>query len=209
MADREIANLPWAWFLGDNNELKLRAKTASEAGTSEAPDALMFRFQVPVDNLAGSGWIGCIAADILSGRDSDGPTERVQIKLGFVMDPDPQLRCVMTRLGGSNDADELEVFSFSLNGSRINGVQVGAAGGGGAPQGGRFFTSHENTHLMFQAQADPMSRGNLVVYDTKGTADESQWAAIGYHKMLAFPRSLKASAKQKAEKTPVRRRRTR
>ena len=56
----------------------------------------------------------------------------------------------------------------------------------------RFYSTYvnpvtgETTRLCFNPQADPDSYGDIVVYDTKNTTDESQWVAVGKHQMIRF-----------------------
>src|SRR3990167_6324204 len=132
MAETLLHELPWARVLAGNNELKIRAKSFNEAG-SEAADAVALRFQVPVENLAGSGWVGAIFADILQGSSAEGPTERVQLKLGFKMDPGPVLELYATKLNGSNDSDEVRIFRFGFDGAEFGVPLKGTVSGGAAP----------------------------------------------------------------------------
>jgi len=169
-----IYNLPWAWFLAGNNELKLRAKTAEEAGDPRAADALMFRFQVPAENLTdrGTGWIGAIAADVMRNG-----VERVQLKFGLKLEPDPVLELWVTRLGSDgNDADEKRVFQIGLRGAEfdvpLKGVGVPAGGGG---QVTRFYTDGGKFCFNFQ---DADGTPGCVIYRVNGT-DESTWEAVG------------------------------
>lgn len=91
---------------------------------------------------------------------------------------------VLKEGAGSNpeDRDYLTVMEFTSNGVVFR-VPVSAPNLGGGGESARFFANYPGTRLCFQPQADPASLGNIVVYDTKNTADESQWVAIGYHKM--------------------------
>jgi hypothetical protein len=111
--------------------------------------------------------------------------------LGAMFQGGAEMKLVLLKKGVGSDPDDADyqtIMEATSAGIEFK-VPVSAPNlGGGATGGGRFFSSHENTHLCFQAQADPASRGNLVVYDTKGSADESKWVAIGYHKLLALPR---------------------
>ena len=163
MSETLIYDLPWARFLAGNNELKLRAKTVKEAGPAAA-DAVMFRFQVPHVNLSGSGWLGAIAADVI---DSNG-VERVQIKLGFKLDPGPVLEVYMTTPGSAgNDADEKLVFRLP--------------GGVSSPSRVTRFYS-DNGKFCYNVQGDPASgpAGRIVVYDTNNNhPDEGTWTAVG------------------------------
>jgi hypothetical protein len=176
MAEVKIFDMPWGEIWLGNNELKIRAKSVDQVG-EEAGDALAIRFQVPKENLKGSGWLGAIFADVLDGRSSQGPTERVQLKLGFVMDPGPTLRLIATRLGGSNDADEKMVFSLSLDKAEF-GVPVTAPGLSQAKEPGQFFSYYQGRRLAFNPQADPESLGKIVIYDAP-EGSEANWVAIG------------------------------
>ena len=202
MVDILIHDLPWARFLAGNNELKLRAKTVAEAGTDQARDALFFRMQVPAENIAddvldrffkflepfraatvgqassviaGSGWLGGIAADII---DSHG-IERVQIKIGFKLDPGPVIEAYLMRPGSAgNDADEVRLFRFALDGIEfaaplkgVNSVPIGPI---------RQFRSDDDRYV-YNVQGDPTPEypsGRIVQYDRHGSDDPAQWKAV-------------------------------
>ena len=162
MAETLLHELPWAKVLAGNNELKIRAKTVAEGG-ADAADAVAIRFQVPVENLAGSGWIGAIFADIIQGSSADGPTERVQLKLGLKLDPGPVLELYATKTGGSNDSDEIRIFRFGLDGAEFGVPLKGVTGGGGMPSA---FRSDDNRYL-YNVQGDPTPEypyGRIVQY---------------------------------------------
>ena len=106
--------------------------------------------------------------------------------LGALYQNGAEAKLVLLKVGAGlnpTDADYQTVMEATSNRVEFK-VPVTAPNLSGGSAGGRFFASHGSTHLCFQAQADPASRGNLVVYDTKGTSDESQWVAIGYHRMI-------------------------
>src|SRR3990167_2717547 len=167
MAETLLHELPWARVLAGNNELKIRAKSSDEVGP-EAADAVALRFQVPVENLAGSGWVGAIFADILQGSSADGPTERVQLKLGFKMDPGSTLELYATRLNGSNDSDEIRIFRFALDGAEFGVPLKGIVGdpaslGSGVPSMvTRFYTDHGKFMVNWQ---DDTGQPSGIVYD--------------------------------------------
>lgn len=135
-----VYQLPWAWMLAGMNELKLRAKTIAEGGHG-ADDAVGWRFQVPRENLQGSGWLMALFADIM-----DGTTERVQFKLGIVMDvppgggaPSPYLVAYATDPNGQgdgDDGDEKLLLKIGLNEAYIRGM---AAGEGSAVNPSRIY----------------------------------------------------------------------
>lgn len=186
MAETLIADLPWARLLAGNNELKLRAKTTAEGG-QEAADALMFRFQVPVDNLAGSGWLGCIAADILKGNTVDGPTERVQLKLGFKLDPGPVLELYATREGGSDDRDEIRIVRFALDGAEFGVPLTGL--GTPAPSSFPSAFRSDNGKYHYNVQGDPTPEypyGRIVQYDRHGSERPQDWEAMAILKPEAL-----------------------
>src|SRR3990167_636591 len=163
MAETLLHELPWARVLAGNNELKIRAKSSNEAGP-DAADAVAIRFQVPVENLEGSGWIGAIFADILQGDSANGPTERVQLKLGFKMDPGPVLELYATRLNGSNYSDEIRIFRFGLDGVEFDVPLKGLVSNGSVPtQVTRFYTDHGRFLINWQ---DDEGFPTGIVYET-------------------------------------------
>lgn len=165
-----IRDLPWARFIAGNNELKLRAKTVAEAGP-EAADALMFRFQVPVENLQGSGYLGVIGADIMR----DG-VERVQMKLGFKLDPGPVLELYATRPGtAGNDGDEVRVFRIALDGVEF-GVPLKGIAIGAQERVRRFYTDRDVYVINWQ---DDTGKPTGTIYRVDPTKPEDQWEAVG------------------------------
>ena len=169
MAETLVYDMPWARLLAGNNELKLRAKAVAEGGPASA-DALMLRFQAPVENLAGSGWLGCIAADVIS----DG-VERVQLKLGLKLDPGPVLELYATKPGtAGDDKDEVRVFRFALDGVEFGVPVKGVVAA--APRVSRFYTDRHRFCVNWQEDTGSPAG---IVYDTHGNADEATGTAIG------------------------------
>jgi hypothetical protein len=107
--------------------------------------------------------------------------------LGAMYQGGAEFKLVLLKKGAGSDPNDNDYQTVMEATSEGIEFKVPVKGMSGGDSSGRFFTSWQDRHRCFQAQADPASDGNLVVYDTKGTSDESQWVAIGYHKMLPLP----------------------
>ena len=175
MAERPITlvELVGAIFRGYHNELALDEKRGLN-------DPVKFRFGGWDD--PGSEYIATLSFDVLEGND-DVPTRREKGFIGLLLDPDPCIDLFLQRTKETTeDRDMVRIARFSASGVEFF-VPVAGLGGG---SDGRFYTTHQGRRLCFNPQADPASLGAIVVYDTMGTTDESQWKPIGIHQPQLF-----------------------
>lgn len=164
-------------ILDENERGKITIEGNEVLATSLIPDAAKFRVRAPrVKGESGGG--GAFSFDVLD--PVDGRWKEMQLITGAMNDArGGEGKLIVLAEGGViDDAHQITVMEWDSRKVEFK-VPVSAPNIGSGATQGRFYSGERK--FCFNVQDDPASgkAGRIVVYDTKGTTDESQWVAVG------------------------------
>lgn len=169
-----------AFLRGYTNELAFDQKGEQGHPTFDDPVKLRFGAWRPADGRP-SYYIAAISMDVLEG-DGIEPTRKEKGFIALKLDPDPMIEIFLQRRADTTeDRDMIRVFSISEDFAQFHVPVQGLIAV--APHTTRFYS--DDGRYCFNVQGD--EGGKIVQYDTRGSADERQWQAIGEFRATKFP----------------------